>query len=63
MYMHTVLVVSEKVSVGVGREGGLSCSGETEEEGALAVLAFVGAGVQAEETTLGHLWWGLDGLC
>lgn len=47
-----VLVVSDKSSVGVGGEGGLASSRETEEESDVAVLTLVGGGVEGEDVVL-----------
>lgn len=50
-----VLVVTDEGTVGVGREGGLASTRETEEEGDIAVLALVGGGVEGEDVVLdGH---------
>lgn len=51
-----VLVVTDERSVGVGGEGGLAGTRETEEEGDVAVLALVGGGVEGEDVVDdGHL--------
>ena len=48
-----VLVVSDQETLGVGGEGGLTGSGETEEQGAVAVLADVGGAVHGEDALQG----------
>ena len=45
----TVLIITEKPSLGVGGKGGLTGTGETEEEGGVAVLAAVGGAVHGED--------------
>lgn len=47
-----VLVVTNKSSVGVGRECGLASSRETEEKGDIAILALVGGRVKSEDVVL-----------
>ena len=50
-----VLVVTDQGTVGVGREGGLAGTRQTEEEGDVAVLALVGGGVKGQDVVLdGH---------
>lgn len=51
-----VLVVTDQGTLGVGRESRLSSSGQTEENGNVAILTLVGRGVQSEDVVLdGHL--------
>jgi hypothetical protein len=51
-----VLVVSDQGTVGVGREGGLSGSRQSEEESNISVLSLVGRGVEGQDVVLdGHL--------
>lgn len=51
-----MLVVTDQSTVGVGGEGGLASSGQTEEEGDIAILALVGGRVQGQDVVLdGHL--------
>jgi hypothetical protein len=51
-----VLVVTDQGTLGVGGESGLASSGETEEDGYVAVLALVGGRVEGEDVVLdGHL--------
>lgn len=51
-----VLVVTDESTVGVGRQSRLAGSRQTEEERDIAVLAFVGGGVQGQDVVLdGHL--------
>ena len=51
-----MLVVADQLALRVGRQRGLAGAGETEEEGHVAVLAFVGGRVQGEDVVLdGHL--------
>lgn len=51
-----VLVVTDESALGVGRESGLASTGQTEEDGDIAVLALVGTRVQSEDVVLdGHL--------
>jgi hypothetical protein len=44
-----VLVVTNQGTLGVSRQGGLSGSGQTEENGDIAILTFVGGRVQGED--------------
>lgn len=51
-----VLIVTDKSTLGVGREGGLAGSRKTEEDSDVAVLALVGRRVESEDVVLdGHL--------
>lgn len=51
-----VLVVTDQGALGVGRESGLAGTGETEENGDIAVVALVGGRVKGENVVLdGHL--------
>jgi hypothetical protein len=51
-----VLVVTNQGTLGVGREGCLASSGETEEDGDVSVLALVGGRVESKDVVLdGHL--------
>lgn len=50
-----VLVITDEGALGVGRESGLTSSGETEEHSHVAVLALVGGGVEGQDVVLdGH---------
>lgn len=50
-----VLVVTNQLAVGVGRECGLASTGQTEEQGDIALLTLVGGGVQGKHVVLdGH---------
>ena len=50
-----VLIITNQGTVGVGRQGGLAGTRETEEEGDITALALVGRGVQGEDVMLdGH---------
>ena len=49
-----MLVVADEAAVRVGRQGGLACAGQAEEDGAVAVLADVGGAVHREDVLLGH---------
>ena len=51
-----VLVVTDQSTLGVGGQGGLASSGQTEEDSNVAVLALVGRRVQGQDIVLdGHL--------
>lgn len=51
-----VLVVTDKSTLGIGREGGLASTGETEEDSHVALLTLIGRGVEGEDVVLhGHL--------
>lgn len=51
-----VLVVTNQLTLGVGRQGGLAGTGQTEEDGDIAVLTLVGRGVEGQDVVLdGHL--------
>lgn len=51
-----VLVVTDQGTLGVGRESGLASTGETEENGDIAVVTLVGGRVKGEDVVLdGHL--------
>ena len=51
-----MLVVTDQGTLGVSRQGGLASTGETEEDGDIAVLALVGRRVESEDVVLdGHL--------
>lgn len=51
-----VLIVTDKLTLGVGRQGGLSSTGQTEEDSDITVLTLVGRGVESEDVVLdGHL--------
>lgn len=47
-----VLVVANQGALGVGGEGGLTGTGETEEDGNVAVGALVGGGVEGQDVVL-----------
>lgn len=47
-----VLVVTDQGTLGVGGESGLAGSGETEEDGHVAILALVGGRVKGEDVVL-----------
>ena len=47
-----VLVVTDQLTLGVGRQGGLSGTGQTEEDSDIAVLTLVGRGVQGQDVVL-----------
>ena len=50
-----VLVVTDERTLGVSRQGGLAGTGQTEEDGNIAVLALVGGRVKGEDVVLdGH---------
>lgn len=49
-----MFIVSDEPSPGVGGQGGLPGSRETEEQRGVALGAFVGAGVQGNDSLLGH---------
>jgi hypothetical protein len=51
-----VLVVTDQSTLRVGRKSCLASTGETEEDGDVAVLALVGGGVESKDIVLdGHL--------
>jgi hypothetical protein len=51
-----VLIITNQLTVRVGREGGLSSSGETEEESDITLLnTDIGRGVERELTELDGL--------
>ena len=51
-----VLVVTDELTLGVGRQCGLASTGQTEEDSDIAVLALVGRGVESQNVVLdGHL--------
>jgi hypothetical protein len=50
-----VLIISDQCTVGVRRKCGLSSSRKSEEDGNIAILAFVCGGVKGEDVVLdGH---------
>lgn len=51
-----VLVVSDQSTLGISRESGLSSTGQTEEQGNVAIGTLVGGGVEGKDVVLdGHL--------
>lgn len=51
-----VLIITDQLALGVGRQGGLAGTGQTEEDSDIAVLTLVGRGVQGQDVVLdGHL--------
>lgn len=51
-----VLVITDQLALGVGRQGGLAGTGQTEEDSDIAILTLVGRGVQGQDVVLdGHL--------
>lgn len=51
-----MLVVTDQLALGVGRESGLASTRETEEDGDIAILALVSGRVKGEDIVLhGHL--------
>lgn len=47
-----VLVITDELSVLVGREGGLSSSGKSEENGDISILTLIGGGVKGKNVVL-----------
>lgn len=51
-----VLVVTNQLALGVSGQGGLASTGQTEEDGNIAILTLVGRGVESQDVVLdGHL--------
>jgi hypothetical protein len=51
-----VLIVTDQLALGVGGQGGLAGTGQTEEDSDIAVLTLVGRGVEGQDVVLdGHL--------
>lgn len=51
-----VLIVTNQLALGVSGQGGLASTGQTEEDGNIAILTLVGRGVESQDVVLdGHL--------
>jgi len=47
-----VLVITDQLTLGIGRQGGLAGTGQTEEDGNIALLTLVGRGVEGQNVVL-----------